>query len=163
EMRRIDARPGIAHGHKDACPVLLGADQDFSSPFLYRACCLSRIQDEVQQDLLQLNAISLNEKQSVRKLRLDRDAIPKDHALRQYDHFVDCRVEIKTLLSWRRFLHLLTNAVDDFSSSICVPNDAGERLSDLAQVRRLHLEKILGRLSVVARAGDRLRDLVRER
>src|SRR6478752_3440071 len=27
EMRRIDAWPGIAHSHKDACAVLLSADQ----------------------------------------------------------------------------------------------------------------------------------------
>src|SRR6476469_2267342 len=39
EMRRIDAGPGIAHCHKDACVVLLGADQPLSWP------CLSREAD----------------------------------------------------------------------------------------------------------------------
>ena len=43
------------------------------------------------------------------------------------------------------------------------PNDTGERFPDLAQVRRLHVQKILGRPGVVARAGDRLRDFVRQR
>src|SRR5215813_2535008 len=114
EMRRINSGPGIAHGHEDACPVLLGADHQVPCPRLYRAHCFSSIQNEVQQDLLQLNAISLNGKQSVRKPGLDRNATPEGHALCQYDHFVDCRVEIKTLLSRRRFLDLLSNAIDDF-------------------------------------------------
>ena len=57
EMRRINTRPGIAHGHQGARLVLLGADQQLSYPHLYRAHCFSRIQNEVQQDLLQLNAI----------------------------------------------------------------------------------------------------------
>jgi hypothetical protein len=34
EMRRIDAGPGIAHGHKDACLILLSADQELSCPHL---------------------------------------------------------------------------------------------------------------------------------
>ena len=42
-------------------------------------------------------------------------------------------------------------------------NDTGECFPDLAQVRRLHLQKILGRPGVVARAGDRLRDFVGQR
>src|SRR5262245_15418503 len=109
-MRRINARPGIAHGHESACLLLLGADRQLSYARLHRAYCFSRIQDEVQQDLLQLNAISLNGKQSVRKPGLDRNAIPEGHAMRQYDHFVDCRVEIKTLFSRRRFLDLLSDA-----------------------------------------------------
>src|ERR1700738_479664 len=33
EMRRINARPGIAHGHEDAtCLVLVGADQQLACP-----------------------------------------------------------------------------------------------------------------------------------
>src|SRR5215471_5093883 len=34
EIRRINARPGIAHGHDDARLVLLGADHQFSCPLL---------------------------------------------------------------------------------------------------------------------------------
>ena len=62
EMRRIDARPGIAHCHKDACAVLLGADQQLSRLCLNRAHCFDRVQDQVQDDLLQLNTIPVNGK-----------------------------------------------------------------------------------------------------
>src|SRR6516225_2259969 len=71
--------------------------------------------------------------------------------------------EIKALLSRRRFLDLLSDAIDDVSGSICVRNHTRECFPDLAQIRRLHFQKILGCPGVVARAGDRLRDFVRER
>src|SRR6516165_8159442 len=57
EMRRINARPGIAHGHEGACLVLLGTDQYLSRPLLDRAHCFSRVENQVQHDLLQLDAI----------------------------------------------------------------------------------------------------------
>jgi hypothetical protein len=59
QMRRVDAGAGIAHCHEDTS-VLLGADQQFSCPRLNRAHCFNRVQDQVQDDLLQLNAIPLN-------------------------------------------------------------------------------------------------------
>src|SRR6516164_7338028 len=52
EMLRINARSGIAHCDEDACLILLCADQKLSRPLLNRAHCFSRIQDEVQHDLL---------------------------------------------------------------------------------------------------------------
>ena len=95
-----------------------------------------------------MNAITLNGKQSVSKPRPDRDAIPDDYASRQYNH-------LKTLLSRRCLLDVITDAVDDVSDAIDIAHDAAERLPDLAQVRRLHVQKIMGRTGVVARAGDR--------
>jgi hypothetical protein len=41
EMRRINARPGIAHGHEDACLVLLGTDQQLSYSHLNRIHCFN--------------------------------------------------------------------------------------------------------------------------
>src|SRR5215813_10621422 len=134
EMRRINTRPGIAHGHEDACLVLLGADQQLSCPRLYRNHCFSGVQDEVQQDLLELNAISFNRKQYIRKLCTNRNAIPVGYALRQYKNLIDCRIKIETHHSRRRFLHLLTNTVDDVSGSISIANDTGERFPDLAHI-----------------------------
>ena len=92
QMRRIDPRPGIANGHEDPCLVLFSPNRQFSCPDLNRAHCFNRVQDQVQDHLLQLNAITLNGKQSVRKPGLDRDATPGDYALPQYDHLIDCRI-----------------------------------------------------------------------
>src|ERR1700745_2892731 len=57
-LRRIDARPGIAHGHANACVVSLRADQQFSRSRFYRAHGFDRVEDQVQQDLLNLNTVS---------------------------------------------------------------------------------------------------------
>ena len=111
--------------------ALLGADQQLSSPRLDRAHCFNRVQDQVQDDLLQLNTIPLNGKQSVRKPGLDRDTILGDCASRQYNHLIDRRIEIKTLLSRRRFLDVITDAVDDVSGSIGIAHDAAERFANL--------------------------------
>src|SRR6516162_2338375 len=113
QMRRIDARPGIAHCYEGAGVVLLGADEQFSWPGLDRAHGFNGVQDQVQDDLLQLNAIPLNGKQSVRKPGLDGDAVPGDYASRQYDYLIHRGIKIKPFLPRRRFLHLFTDAVDD--------------------------------------------------
>src|SRR5215470_1055464 len=163
EMRRINAGPRIADSHEGVCMVLLGADRQLSYPFLNRAHCFSRVQNQVQQDLLQLNAIPKDRKQSIRKPGLDRGAILEDCASRQYKHLINCRIKIKTLLSGRRFLDVIAYAADDVSGSIGIGDDAAERLLDLPEVRRLLVQKIQSRASVVTRARDRLRDFVRQR
>src|SRR5215475_9824353 len=55
EIRRINPQPGIVHGHEGACLVLLGTDQQLSRSLLNRAHCFSRVENQVQQDLLQLD------------------------------------------------------------------------------------------------------------
>ena len=67
------------------------------------------------------------------------------------------------MLSWRRFLDVISDPIDDVSSPIGIAHDTAERFPDLAQVWRLLIEKIEGRTGVVARAGDRLRDFVSKR
>jgi hypothetical protein len=57
-MFRIDPRPGIANRDEDAIRFrLLGADPQLSRPRLDRAHCFDCVQQQVQDDLLQLNAI----------------------------------------------------------------------------------------------------------
>src|SRR5215831_4814856 len=161
EMRWINAWPGIAHGHEVAsCLVLLGADYQLSCPHVGGAHCFSRVQYQVQQDLLQLNAIPKDRNQSIRKPGLDRNAIPVGHALRQYKHFVDRRVEIKTFLSRWRFLDVIAHSSDDVPSSIRVPDNTIERFPGLTQIRRIQLQKADPRASVVASGRDRMQNLM---
>src|ERR1700704_5654837 len=135
-MRSIDAWPGIADCHEDACMVLLGADLQLTRSRLLRAHCFDCVQDQVQDDLLQLNTIPLDGSQSLRKVGLDRDSILGNCASRQYDHLVDRLVKIKTAHSRRRFLDLVTDPIDDISGSIVICHDTLERLPDFAEVWR---------------------------
>src|SRR6516165_4019504 len=163
EMRWINALPRIAYGDEDACLILLGADQQLSYPLLSRAHCFSRVQYQVQQDLLQLNAIPKDRNQSIRKPGLDRNAIPVGHALRQYEHFVDRRIEIKAFLSRWRFLDVIAHSSDDVPSSVRVPDNSIERFPGLIQIRRIHFPKAHPRTSVVAGGRDRMQNFVRQR
>jgi hypothetical protein len=55
---------------------------------------------------------------------------------------------------------VITDPVDDISSSISIAHDAAERFPDLVQVRRLPVQKIQGRTGVVACRSYRLLDFV---
>jgi hypothetical protein len=112
---------------------------------------------------LHLNTIPQNRKQPVRKSGSDRDTILADCASCQHQHLIDRRIEIKTTLSRRRFLDVFADPIDDVSGAIGIANDTVDRFPDLANVRRPLVQKIHRRTGVVARAGDRLRDLVGQR
>src|SRR6476620_3756347 len=138
EMLPINTRPSIAHCYEDAiCLGLLRADRQLSWPLLNRPHCFDCIQNQVQDDLLQLNTISLNGKHPLSKVGVYRDSILGNFASRQYDHFIDRLIEIKTILSRRRFLDVVADSFDDLSGSIGSAYDTVELFLDLAQVRRL--------------------------
>src|SRR5712671_1190588 len=145
------------------CLALFGADQQLSCGALNRTHCFDRVEDQVHDDLLQLNAIPLYETFSVGKAGLDRDSIDRNFALEQGNHFGDCTVEIEAIPPWWRFLDLVADPVDDLPSSIGIRNHTGKRLPDFGQVRRLLVQKIQSSARVVARTGDRLRDFVSDR
>jgi hypothetical protein len=60
EMFRRDARPGIVQCDKDTCVVLPRADQQLSRRCLNRAHCFERVQEQIQDHLLQLNATTVH-------------------------------------------------------------------------------------------------------
>jgi hypothetical protein len=88
EFFRINSRPRIAHGDEAIRLPLLGADQQLSWP-IDQAHCFDRVQDQVQDDLLQLNTIRLNRKHPPRKPHLERDPMLGDCAPRQFNYLGD--------------------------------------------------------------------------
>ena len=67
------------------------------------------------------------------------------------------------IFSRRCFPDLIADATNDVAGAIGIAHHATERLSDLTEVRRLLVQKVLGCTGVVARAGDRLGNFVRQR
>src|SRR5262249_45792452 len=68
EIFRSPPRPGIGPSLQVSfCLVLFRADQQLSWPRLNRAHCFDRVQYQVQDDLLQLNTITPNGSQALRK------------------------------------------------------------------------------------------------
>ncbi len=157
----INPRAGIAHCNEDATSLLLlGNDRQLSHAVLNQAHCFDSVQDQVQNDLLDLDAIRLDMRQSLRKAGLDRDSIFDDCALRQRNHISDRMIKINTLLSWRSFLDVIPDTVKDLSGSIGIIHDAGERFPDLAQIWWASVQEVHGRTGIVARGSNRLRDFV---
>jgi hypothetical protein len=87
--------------------------------------------------LLQLNTIPLDRRQDLRKTGLDGNSSVGDCVSRQRDRLIGRLIEIKTMLSRRRFLDVITNSVDNDSRPVGIANDTPERFPGLAQVWRL--------------------------
>ena len=97
----------------------------------------------------------------LRKPHFERDPMHGDCALRQFDYLGDCLIQIKTILSRRRFLGVSPDTVDDVAGSISVAHDTPERFSDFAQIWRAAEKIVYSRtLQTVSSARTRIeRDL----
>src|SRR5262249_23229440 len=115
-----------------------------------------RVENQVQQDLLQLYPIPQNRKQSIRKPSANRNAILVDHALRQYEHFAQRRIEIKAFLSRWRFLHVIAHPSNDVALSVRGHDNTTDRFSGLTQILRIHLQIADSRTGVVASGRYRM-------
>jgi len=60
-MARVDARSGVAHLNPDrVCTLLCGADDELAVAIIDRAHRLDRVDDEIEDDLLNLDAIAFD-------------------------------------------------------------------------------------------------------
>src|SRR5262249_43751558 len=163
QARGIGRRPGRALCRGGVCVVLLGADQPLPPPRLNRAHCFNGVQDQVQDDLLHLNAVAMNGKQAIREPGLYRDAIPDDYVSGQSNDLIDCPIKIKTLSSRGRFLDVITHPADDILGSVCIPDYTSERFPRFIQIRPTYLQKAHADASVVTRRSDRVQNFVSDR
>jgi hypothetical protein len=92
--------------------------------------------------------------------RADQDPILDDCALDHLDDFVDRRIEVERLASRRGFLDVIAHTINNPFGPIGIPDDAGERFSDLGEIWRAHFQKTHARTSVVACRGDGVEDFV---
>ena len=140
-----------------------GADQQISRSLADAAHCLDGVDDEVQDHLLQLDAIAVNERQTVRELRPHRNAVLHRFAAGELNHFADRRVEVHAVLLGRRLPHEGTDAGDNVAGSLAGLNDTIERLPHLLEIRRPSLQPAQSGLGVGDRCGDRLFDFMSDR
>jgi len=73
-------------------------DEQLSRPFRDRAHCLDRVDNEIEDDLLQLYAISFDERQTLPEGRLHRRAVLYRFATGELDHFADRLVYVHPVL-----------------------------------------------------------------
>jgi hypothetical protein len=94
---------------------------------------------------------------------LDRNPVLDDCALRQGNHIGDRLIKINTLVSWRGFLNVIPDTVEDISRSIGIINNVGERFPGLAKIWWASFKEVHGYTGIVARGSNRLRDFVSQR
>ena len=75
--QRVDAQPGVPHGHTHTVVVLsLGPDRQLPRAIGHLAHRFDRVEQQVQDDLLELDTIASDERKVVGKLCLENDAVP---------------------------------------------------------------------------------------
>jgi hypothetical protein len=117
----------------------------------------------LMEHLLQLNAVSLDGRQVVRKLDLERDAAPVQFAAGQGDDLENGLVDIQSILLRRHFLDECAYPADDLAGPLSVLDDPAEGLPRLVQVRCRPGEPVQSDIRVDENGGNRLVDLMGDR
>ena len=112
---------------------------------------------------MQLNAITSNERQALRELCLQRDAIAQQLASRHPDDLEDRFVDVQLISPWRGLLDEGAYAANDLAGSIAVLDDGIEGLPDLLELRGLRGEPAQSGVAVGDHCGNRLVDLMGNR
>ncbi len=77
--------------------------------------------------MLELDPVTLDNRQVIGQLIPQRDAVPLHFAARQGDNLQDDLADVQPILSGWRFLGKGAYPVDDFAGSIAVLDDASKR------------------------------------
>ncbi len=121
------------------------------------------VHNQIQDYLLQLDAIASNERQALCELCLQRDAIAQQLASCHPDDLEDRFVDVQLISPWRGLLDEGAYAADDLAGSIAVLDDRIEGLPDLLEIRGLHGEPAQSGVGVGDHRGNRLVDFMGNR
>ena len=104
DTARIQADAGVLHQQFDAVAVLdLRLNPERSRPVFDARHGISRIQQQVQDDLLKLYAIAVDSRQSFREVRLQDRAAAAQFGRRESNHFLRRFVQVERLLASNTF------------------------------------------------------------
>src|SRR5215469_11175326 len=114
EIRRVQSRTRILHRNEHAVwRLLLGADQQRAPSLADAAHRLDGIENQVQHRLLQPDAISMTERQSLQEPSLQGDAILHQLAARQCDDLEKQLVDVEGVVPRWYLLDEVPDPVDD--------------------------------------------------
>src|SRR3546814_8146499 len=136
------------------------AYQQPARPFADTAHRFDGFDDQVKDHLLQLDSISLNDRQALRELRLHRDIVVHHFATGQGKDLNDRFVELQGILPRGLLLDESTDAADDLGRTPSVLDGTTKRLPDLVQIWRLGTQPAQGRLGIGDSRPERLHDLM---
>jgi hypothetical protein len=126
---RTKSRAGILHCDEHGARGLLSsADQQLPRPLGNAAHRLDGVEDQIENYLLELDSVYSNERQTLRELRLRRDAVLHQFGTGQGNDFQDDFVDLNIILPWRLFPDESTDPADDFTGALAVLDNTVERL-----------------------------------
>ena len=161
---RVEARARIAHLDEHRVrAVAAGDDRELAGAVADRAHGVDRVEDEVEQHLLQLHPVALHPRQSLGELGAQHDAVTPDFVRRELDHLRDLEVDVDEVLARRLALHERPDPADDLARAPAVGGDALERAPRLRGLGRVGREPARARRRVRHHRAQRLVDLVRDR
>jgi hypothetical protein len=99
---------------------------------------------------LQFNPIPPDDGQAIGEFRLQQDAILRRLGTRELDHITDRVIDVQPIHPMRSLFDEITDAADDVAGPICVAHNAAERFPDLLQIWRILIQKVQGRIGIVA-------------
>src|SRR4030095_3822002 len=161
---RIQARPGILnHNDNLAAAAIARSDLQLTWPFGTAAHRFNCISNQVQNDLLQLNAVGAQQWQPCRKLPVQANTVLHELCLAQGDDFIDRLVDLELILARGRLLNQRADPADDVVDAMAKSGDARQCLPDLLDIGLMAIQKAQGGLRVGYRRRDWLVDFVGNR
>src|SRR5882672_569094 len=137
KSRRREAWTRIAHLDRHAIWFVAGADEQFPLLFADVAHRFDRVDDQVKQDLLQLDPVSLDTRQALRKLRLHRHAIVCGLRTGESNNLENSIADRYVVLSCGHLLDERADSPDDLACTLPLPDNNRERVIHLAKIRWL--------------------------
>src|SRR5215471_297961 len=160
----VESLAPISYRHEHAVRGgVRGGDQQLWPPISSSTRRFDRVDNQVPHDLLQLNPISLNERQMLGELGLNQDAILPRFATGEYEDLAERIVDIQAGSPRGHLLDEGANPADHLAGPSSTADDSIERLPYLVQIRWLGVKPAQSSLGAVDRADERLIDLVGDR
>jgi len=140
-----------------------GSDRDLAPPVRDVGHRLARVDEQVQDHLLELYRVSTEGRQCGVQSTVDRNALPHEIVAQHLHDFVDQLVEIQTGLGDVLLAGQSAKAPDDCRGPLGVGGDVGQCLGDVRVFEASLFEQSDRRLGIRHDGGQWLVDLVGER
>ena len=149
--------------HSDADGIgrlFLRSDDQFPRPVRHRPHGFHAVQHQIQEHLLQLDAIGQHRWEVGRQVGFQRYPIAAHLAFGQGDDLPDNVVDRKPHFLWLGFPHERANPRDHLARSVPIPDHAPHRFPCLIEVRRIAGEPAQAGIAVRDDGGERLIDFM---
>ena len=163
-MLRVDADPGVLHGHQHSIiPVGPRANDDLARPVLNRRHRLDGIDDEIEDHLLQLNPVGDHRRQLGRQVEAQRHVVQPQLRAHDGQHVEDDAIDVRRRLPGRALRRELADALNHLGRPLALRHDPLQRTPHTFEVRARRSQPVQGGIGIGHDGAERLVHLVGDR